>query len=379
MKVKSIIKKGRLAIRRRIRTARNLLRFLMEMDESAHSFLTPMHALFSVTSGLEALLERQAGTMVRLEQISGDYLKLQEGQVRLMASLAEMRRESLREFESFRPLLAGLAQADSGAAQEGPSESGHQDLELDLLRELMPWLPKGIAIDVGANKGAFAGVFLDMGMQVIALEPHPEAFQSLLKRYGASTGFDALQVAVVDIPGEVALYPLDPGHADLDKSLYSTVCPHVIPDGWRQESPLMVRGMRLDQILAQRSIAPTQIACLKVDVEGAEALVLESLGDHDPLPLVLCEFWQKGHCFSQDQAANLPNSLVDLMRSKGYRYSITIARDELDRLVVTGNTRDAPPSSWGNLLFTPDRDLFARALTYLRSVLRTDASSPTLH
>ena len=125
--------------------------------------------------------------------------------------------------------------------------------------------PGWVVVDVGANIGAYsawAAVGLDGSGALLAIEPNPVSFERLvatLERLAVAAS--ALQVACGDRDAEVSLH-FEPGF---------TVSSSVRP--FATASRRMSVHMRtLDDIVRERDIRHIDI--LKIDVEGAEELVL---------------------------------------------------------------------------------------------------------
>lgn len=109
-------------------------------------------------------------------------------------------------------------------------------------------------VDVGANVGSYSIWAAEAGARIIAFEPDPGAF-ALLAKNMALNGLDAdlRQAAVTDRTGTATF------------SIGLGVLNHVMTDGEGREVPTVT----LDDVLGDRVAAG-----VKVDVEGAEALVV---------------------------------------------------------------------------------------------------------
>lgn len=129
--------------------------------------------------------------------------------------------------------------------------------------------PGWVVVDVGANIGAYsawiAGGLEGSGV-LLAIEPNPVSFERLaITLEGLSVDASALQVACGDTDAEVALH-FEPGF---------TVASSVRPFANASER-VSIRMRRLDDIVRERGIEHIDI--LKIDVEGAEELVLRGAG-----------------------------------------------------------------------------------------------------
>lgn len=108
--------------------------------------------------------------------------------------------------------------------------------------------------DVGANIGDHTRFYLDLGMEVVAFEPHPDAFQCLSHNCGEATCYN---IAASDAYGELSMA--------LDDNVGAS---HVADSG-----SVTVNAVPLD-ILAKHHLAPDYI---KVDVEGFESKALAGM------------------------------------------------------------------------------------------------------
>ena len=138
---------------------------------------------------------------------------------------------------------------------------------IDALREFVP--EGSLVIDVGANVGFFALRFAnwvgDAGT-VIAIEPEDHNFNALvaaLKREGLSDRVYALQAVAAAKPGTTFLEinPLHPADHKLS----------------RDNTGLPVTAVTLDELV--RDHAGAGPALIKIDVQGAEMLVLEGAAE----------------------------------------------------------------------------------------------------
>ncbi len=131
---------------------------------------------------------------------------------------------------------------------------------VELLRQ---WVRPGtVVLDIGANVGFFTLRFASWvsdGGRVIALEPEAVNYEALVRavaKAGLSGVVEAIQAAVSDATGEARL-EVNPGHPG-DHKLGT--------DG------VAVATTTVDDLLAARGWP--EVSLIKVDVQGAEALVL---------------------------------------------------------------------------------------------------------
>lgn len=124
-----------------------------------------------------------------------------------------------------------------------------------------------IAWDVGANIGDHTRFYLDLGMGVVAFEPHPLAYQCLYHNCSEATCYN---LAASDSHGELAMALADNVGAS-----------HVVDSG-----SVVVNSAPLDSV-SKHHLTPDYV---KVDVEGFESKALAGmemlLTQHRPKLLV---------------------------------------------------------------------------------------------
>ena len=133
----------------------------------------------------------------------------------------------------------------------------HNSLKCD--PHLFEWLrPRlvgaSVAWDIGANIGDHTRFYLDLGMEVVAFEPNPEAFRCLYHNCGEATCYN---IAASD------------GQEELTMALEDNVgASHVVEGG-----AVMVIAAPLDNV-AKHHKTPDYV---KIDVEGFEAKTLAGM------------------------------------------------------------------------------------------------------
>lgn len=138
-------------------------------------------------------------------------------------------------------------------------------------------LRKGdLALDLGANMGVVTDILARTGADVVAFEPDPWAFAKLTERFADTPNVTLVNAAVGIGSGSVRLMRAQNfGDNPLGASVKSTIL-----DGGRQidaenavDVPLVDFPTYLGEQLASRS----EIAFIKMDIEGAELDILEAL------------------------------------------------------------------------------------------------------
>lgn len=129
-----------------------------------------------------------------------------------------------------------------------------------------------VIFDVGANEGDFsAGVAkLLRNFRVYAFEPHPQTYERLRQRYAYDGRFIINQAAVAASAGHITLYD----YADRQGSNMASVFQATFEDIYPHQSrSLEIPAITLDEYVEKNGIE--RIGLIKIDVEGAEKLVLE--------------------------------------------------------------------------------------------------------
>jgi FkbM family methyltransferase len=183
-----------------------------------------------------------------------------------------------------------------------------QYFDTDEIRILSSRIVDGFTfIDVGSNVGWYAlSVAREAGAvptRILAVEPQPEIFDRLIYniRQNPSCTIKAVDCAVADKTGELTLFldPLNRGEASL-KIVNSS-----------QTDAIRVPAVTMLELLKREGL--TRVDAIKLDVEGAEDLVLDPFFRDAPASLYPSLF----------VVANVPErwqiDVVKLLKSKGYR------------------------------------------------------------
>jgi len=131
---------------------------------------------------------------------------------------------------------------------------------------LLPYIPESgdVAIDVGANVGAFSIDLAATFRRVLAFEPGPLALRELLA--DVPENVDVYNMACGSTPGFRLLH-LHP------KTIHTSIWPAAGPDWGQPVGKMYVYTVPLDKVLIDG-----QLDFLKIDVEGAEYDVLVGAG-----------------------------------------------------------------------------------------------------
>lgn len=165
-------------------------------------------------------------------------------------------------------------------------------------------------IDIGANVGAYALFVASRAgpsARVLAVEPQPEIFERLIYniRLNEFASVKAVDCAVAEKPGEVTLF-LDPQNSG--ESSLKVV-------GSSGAKPIRVHARTLLDLI--RGEGYESVDAIKLDVEGAEDLILEPFLAAAPpslFPTLL---------IIENGSKRWQTDLAALLRSKGYRLLAT--------------------------------------------------------
>jgi FkbM family methyltransferase len=130
----------------------------------------------------------------------------------------------------------------------------------------------GVAFDIGANAGEWTGLLADRCGHVVAVEPDARAF-AVAKEKTRPCDM-AINAAAADSDGTVTLY-MRPSAAQT-----SLLVDHPIGAGGQADAPIVEqvasRAITLDSLaeMAARAWGIDRVDFVKIDVEGAEGLVL---------------------------------------------------------------------------------------------------------
>ncbi|MBT8414124.1 MAG: FkbM family methyltransferase [Boseongicola sp.] len=134
--------------------------------------------------------------------------------------------------------------------------------------------PNGICLDLGANVGTISQRLWDKGAQVYAFEPDPWAFEQLRSRFEGCERIVIRNAAVGNKDGTATL-KRDPGFSKGHEAMTQGSSLHqslLWQDG--QSDTFQVETVDILTILRE---LPGPVQIMKMDIEGAEADVLERL------------------------------------------------------------------------------------------------------
>ncbi len=161
-------------------------------------------------------------------------------------------------------------------------------------------------IDIGANIGAyslFVAAKAGPRARILAIEPQPEIFARLTYNIAQNPfgTVKAIACALADKPGELTLF-LDPGNKG-ESSVRIL----------RSSNATAVRVPATTLLALMQSEGYDRLDAIKLDVEGAEDLILEPFLNDAPEAL-----WP-GFVIIEDSRGRWQSDLPKLLESKGYR------------------------------------------------------------
>jgi FkbM family methyltransferase len=144
--------------------------------------------------------------------------------------------------------------------------------------------PGSLIFDIGAHTGYYADSFLNLGANVVCVEPQPYCIQKLKRRFNDVPAVKILEMGVAEKRGELVL------HIDLDNIATATFSDKFIDHGpftnrhWGGE--ILVPVTTLDDLIVQYG----NPGYCKIDVEGYELNVIQGLSTM--IPVISFEYFQ---------------------------------------------------------------------------------------
>jgi len=141
--------------------------------------------------------------------------------------------------------------------------------------------PGDLVLDCGANMGVVTEVLAATGADVIAYEPDPFAFATLEQKFAGAANVTLINAAVGVGSGTIRLMRADNfGENPEGASVKSTIL-----DGGRRidaENSVEVTLLDFPTLVREKTAERGEIAFVKMDIEGAELEILETM-DRDGL------------------------------------------------------------------------------------------------
>lgn len=165
-------------------------------------------------------------------------------------------------------------------------------------------------VDVGGHVGSFAKRFAKKGWRIIAFEPEPENRRELENNLREFQNVTIIPKAVSNKEGQLVPFYVSSEHWGI----------HSLKPFHKTHQPkFTVETVRLDQTL--KNLDVNEVSLLKVDVEGADFLVLQSFDFNKIKPeIVMCEFADDR---SQPNFGCNHHDIAKYMQSWGYHVFVS--------------------------------------------------------
>ena len=181
--------------------------------------------------------------------------------------------------------------------------------EADVMKLLARWLKPGtLYVDVGANVGFFAVFAAQLGARVVAVEPVPwtlELLRANVWRHGADV--TVVDAAASDTAGTVRI-AYDPEH--------------------RSGAAIGAEGVEVRAATLDELVPEGEVDVLKIDVEGAEPLVLRgatSILARSQLLAAIVEFRTRPHAGGES-----PEDVLAFYESLGFELCMLHRNGEIE-------------------------------------------------
>lgn len=208
-----------------------------------------------------------------------------------------------------------------------------------------------VLIDVGAHHGWFTERFTDKGWKIIAFEPEKENRQAFTKRFGSHPDVQIIPKAVSNKNGEKVPFYVSNKHFGIHS---------LQPFHESHELAYEVETTTLTSVMDDLKIE--ELTLLKVDVEGADFMVLQGLDYAKFKPeLIMIEFMDER---STKSFGYTHHDVVNYMEEKGYvcfvsewapikEYAVYGESSEPHTWLQCVKYPTNSEPAWGNLVFVP--------------------------
>lgn len=156
-----------------------------------------------------------------------------------------------------------------------------------LFRLYRPFIRQGmLCFDIGSHFGNRIPIWRKLGATVVAIEPQPSLHAFLARKYGGDDGVTLLQGVVAREEGVVSFYhnSKNPSLSTIDRNWIEEKKTDPMWGKYSWDKEFQVQAFTLDQLIGRYG---SPDFC-KIDVEGAELLVLSGLSS--PLKCLSFEY-----------------------------------------------------------------------------------------
>jgi len=226
-------------------------------------------------------------------------------------------------------------------------ERKYHPLRVNFYRQFLR--PNDTVFDVGANVGNRVAAFLECGAKVIAVEPQPNCFLALSKKFGNSITIE--KVGLGEIRGELEMkIATDSTVSSFNEEYINSTKNRFKYTTWVDK--IKVEILTLDDLIVKYGIPQF----CKIDVEGFELQVLKGL--HSPIPYLSFEY-----CVPEirNQLAECISRLNQINPSGMFNYSIGESMEwgsnswmSFDQFMNHINTVKFIKTSFGDVYFKND-------------------------
>ena len=170
--------------------------------------------------------------------------------------------------------------------------------------------------DIGANIGLYSYFIANSGANVVAFEPSPVPFEYLIKNSEFNKEINYNQLIISDNNGTVEFFIDENDKFGRMSSLKNSA------DDVSYES-VTVKSRRLEKLVLEDDYPIPDI--LKIDVEGAEANVLDGIKNLPSLPhTIYCEI----HHHRLGDFSSSGEDVYNLLKNNGYDIEVIQKRDD---------------------------------------------------
>ena len=216
--------------------------------------------------------------------------------------------------------------------------------EVALVSRIVPEGPRGVMVDVGANRGQSATTFLKRGFSVLAIEPLDELASKITTPLGVPGKLIVEKVAVgAKCDEEVPFYT----------STESTGIGSLLPFRESHELKTLTDVVCLKHLLNRHGI--DEVEFLKVDAEGWDLFALQGLDWKQTRPKFVAVEFDDG---KTSQLGYRARDLAEFLENLGYQVWVSEwhpiekygLRHEFRGLYLWSSEQDIPQIAWGNLV-----------------------------
>ncbi len=145
-------------------------------------------------------------------------------------------------------------------------------LDIKYLCQKHSVMPRGV-IHIGAHEGREINLYQEMGVKnIVFVEANPVVFERLKKNIIDETNIKAVNCAINNLDGETTLYVTsnDLSSSILRLKYHQEIYPSII-----ESHQVRVQSKRLDSLLQEEQLEPSDFNIINIDIQGAELMAFE--------------------------------------------------------------------------------------------------------